>query len=113
MNVAPHAGPIDDLAQQQRPAVAELRHEIAELVAGVGHGQRVGAGRRAIAGQRLQTFVRGQRRRVQSQRLGQSFVEPDQRRAGHRHRLHAGVENVRQARVAVVEVNSLERRLSG
>ncbi len=30
-----------DLADRQRPPVAELRYEIAELVAGIGHGQRL------------------------------------------------------------------------
>ncbi len=34
---------VQDLAEEDRPTVAELRHEVAELVAGIGHGQRVRA----------------------------------------------------------------------
>jgi hypothetical protein len=39
-DVAPPALAVDHLAQQQRPAVAQLRREAAELVAGVGLGDR-------------------------------------------------------------------------
>ena len=39
LDVAAHAVGIDDLAEKNGPAVAELRHEMAELVAGIGHGE--------------------------------------------------------------------------
>ena len=35
-----HAGGVDELAEQERPAVAEAGREAAELVAGVGLGDR-------------------------------------------------------------------------
>ena len=48
LDVAADAVDIDDFAEQDGAAVAELRHEIAELVAGIGHGDRFGAvGQRA------------------------------------------------------------------
>ena len=53
LDVAAHAVAVDDLAEQDRAAVAELRHEMAELVAGIGHRDRLGALGNALAGQDL------------------------------------------------------------
>ena len=38
LDVAKHARPIARLSDQYRPAVAELRHKMAELMPGIGHG---------------------------------------------------------------------------
>ena len=53
LDVAPHARAIDHLAQKDGAAVAELGHEVAELVAGIGERDRLRAHRQAVAGQDL------------------------------------------------------------
>ena len=50
-DVATLAGAVDQLAEQHRAAVAELRREAAELVAGVGLRDRLGAFGQAVAGE--------------------------------------------------------------
>ncbi len=44
LDVAADAVLVDHLAEQDGAAVAQLRHELPELVAGIGHRDRVGAG---------------------------------------------------------------------
>ena len=51
LDVAADAVGVDDFAEQDGAAVAELRHEMAELVAGIGHRDRVGAVGHAFAGE--------------------------------------------------------------
>src|ERR1700733_11668918 len=51
LDVPADAVDIDDLAEQNGASVAELRHEIAELVAGIGHGDRFGPVRKALSGE--------------------------------------------------------------
>jgi hypothetical protein len=58
-DVAAPALAVDHLAQQQRAAVAQLRREAAELVAGVGLGDRLGAGGHAVAGEQRGARHRG------------------------------------------------------
>ena len=41
---------VDDLAEQDGAAVAELGNEVPELVAGIGHRDRIGAGGQGFAG---------------------------------------------------------------
>ena len=61
---------VDDFAEQDGAAVAELRHEMPELVAGIGHRDRVGPVGNALAGQDLGAF-RGRK---------QVGIEPEMRR---------------------------------
>ena len=49
VQVAAAARRVDDLAEQQRPTVAELRRIATELMAGVGHRDGLGAGRNDVA----------------------------------------------------------------
>ena len=51
LDVAALAVAVDDLAEQERAAVAELGHEVAELVAGVEPGERLGALGHLVAGE--------------------------------------------------------------
>ena len=51
LDIAADAVGIDDLAEQDSAAIAELRHEMAELVAGIGHGDRLGPVGQALPGE--------------------------------------------------------------
>ena len=103
LDVAPHAGAVDDLAQQDGPAVAELRHEVAELVAGIGERDRFGARRDAVAGQHLDALRTGEPRRVEAELAGQRLVQLEQARRRDGRRREPGIEPLRQAGIAVVE----------
>ncbi len=56
LDVPADAVAIDHLAQQDRPAVAELRDEHAELVARIGHRERIGAAQGCVASQHGDAF---------------------------------------------------------
>ncbi|ODS95281.1 MAG: hypothetical protein ABS56_16350 [Lautropia sp. SCN 69-89] len=94
---------IDDLAQQQCPAVAELWREAAELVAGVGLRDRLGPFGQHVAGEQCCPFRTGERRRIQPQLVGQRCVQVQQLRCRHGIGLPGDVEAGQLARVAVVE----------
>ena len=81
LDVAPHARAIDHLAQQDGAAIAELRHEVAELVAGIGERDRLGAGGEAVAGQDLDGLRRRQHVGIEAELAGQRLVDLDQARA--------------------------------
>ncbi len=61
---------VDDLAQQDRAAVAQLRHEVAELVAGVGQRNRLRAFGDPIAGEDLDTLGRCVEPRIERRAAG-------------------------------------------
>src|SRR6185437_3750139 len=50
LDIAAHTVGVDDLAEQDGAAVTELRHEMTELMAGIGHRDRIGAFREPFAG---------------------------------------------------------------
>ena len=102
LDVAAHARDVDDLAQQYGTAVAQLGHEVAELVAGIGQRDRLRTFGHAIAGQDLDALGRGQEIRVEAQLQRQRAVDPDQLRRGHRRRREPRIEAVGKAGVAVV-----------
>ena len=94
---------VDDLAQQDRAAVAELRHEVAELVAGIGQRDRLGALGQPVAGEDLDALGRRQRVRVEAELRGERPVELGSAAAPRRASAQPGVEPIGQAGVAVVE----------
>ena len=49
LDVTALSAPIDDFTQKDCAAVAELRHEVSELMAGIGHRERLASLRHAIA----------------------------------------------------------------
>ena len=71
VQVAPVARAVDDLAEQQRPAVAEAGLVEAELVARVGLRYGRDPLRQPVAGQQRHPRGRPQRRRVETQLVGQ------------------------------------------
>ena len=93
----------DHLAEQDRPPVPELGHEIAELVPGIGRGERLGALGHAVAGERRDALGAGEPVGIEAEIERQRPVEPDQPRALDGRRREPGVEAGRQAGIAVVE----------
>jgi hypothetical protein len=56
LNIEALAARVQDLPQENRPAIAESGHEAAKLVAGIGHGQRVRSRRHLVAREHGQTL---------------------------------------------------------
>jgi hypothetical protein len=85
-DVAAPAGAIDHLAEQHRPAVAELRREAAELMAGIRLGDRLGAFGNGVAGEESSAGLARQDGGVETELLGQRRVEEQRlrRRCGLR-----------------------------
>ena len=103
LDVAAHAIGVDDLAEQDRAAIPELRHEMPELVAGIGHCDRVGAVGDALAGQDLGPLRTGEPVRIEPEMDRKRPIQLDQPRRGHRRRRDAGEEIVRQRGIGVLE----------
>ena len=60
MNIAPLAVAVQDIAKEDCAAVAKLGNEIAELMRGVGHRDRLGARRDDVAGKHRRQLIRFQ-----------------------------------------------------
>ena len=103
LDVAADAVLVDDLAEQDGAAVAELGHEMAELVAGIGHRDRVGAVGEALSGEDFGAFRALQQVRIEPEMDGQRPVQLDQPGGGDRGRGHAGEKVRRQRRIGVLE----------
>jgi hypothetical protein len=58
LDIAPFAVVVQDLAEEDCAAIAKLRNEIAELMPGIGHRDRLGARRRNVAGKQRRQLVR-------------------------------------------------------
>ena len=78
LDVAPDAVAADHLAEQHRAAVAELRGEVAELMAGIGAGEGGGAGGHGVAREDRRRLVVRKRRDVDTKLRGQHCVEFDE-----------------------------------
>ena len=71
LDVAADAVRVDDFAEQNGAAIAQLGHKMPELVAGIGHRDRVGALRDALAGENLGAFRAIEQVRIEPQLDGQ------------------------------------------
>ena len=109
LQVAALAAAVDQFTQQDGAAVAKLRHEVAELVAGVGHRQRQRARRNDVAGE----HSGGVGAAGKTQLGGQGVVERQQVRRLHRRGIHALPELSGQLRVGVFEIEMAGAGLSG
>ena len=103
LNVAAHAFGVDHLAEQDGAAVPELRDEMAELVAGIGHRDRIGAVGDPLAGEDLGSLGALEQVRIEAEMDRQRPVQLDQARRGDRGRRHAGEKARRQRRIGVLE----------
>jgi hypothetical protein len=75
LDVAPDAVPPHHLAEQDGAPVAELGHEVAELVPGVGERDRLRAFGHAVAGKDLHAFGAGQFGGIEPEEFGQAGVD--------------------------------------
>ena len=103
LDVAPRAVSPHHLAEQDGAPVAELRHELAELMPGIGEGDRLRTFGHAIAGQDLHTLRADQTVGIEPQALGQLGIHPHEPRRRHGRRVEPRVEALRKARIGVVE----------
>ena len=95
--------------EQDRPAVAELRHPRAELVARVLHRHRLAARQELVAGEVLDELGLARFGRIEVDEPGGVRVERDQVGIGDRRRLDALVKRRGQPGVGVVERQVGER----
>ncbi len=103
LDVAPLPVAPDHLAQQDGAPVAQARREMAELVAGIGQGDRLGTLGHRIAGQHRHALGPGQPGGVEAQRLRQRGVQPHQARCRDRRGVEAREQPFGQPRVGIVE----------
>ncbi len=106
LNITTTSVAVDHFAQEQRPPVAELRREAAELVARVRLGQRHRSLGWLIAGKDPRAFVGIESTGIQPQFFSQLTVELDQPRPRHLRRLPGHVEALKFARIGIVEGES-------
>ena len=103
LDVAANAVLVDDFAEQDRPAVAKLGHEITELMARIGHRDRVGAVWDALSGEDFRALRAVQHVWIEPELDGERPVQLDQPGGGHGGRGHAGEKVRRQRRIGVLE----------
>ena len=103
LDVAADAVGVDHLAEQDGAAVAELRHEMTELVAGIGHRDRVRAVGNALAGEDFGSLRAIQPIRIEAEMDGQRPVQFDQPRRRDRRRRDPREKIGRQRRIGVLE----------
>jgi hypothetical protein len=102
-DVAPPAVAVDDLADQQRPAIAQMRIELPELMPRIGLGNRLRPFRQHVAGEHRRQrgiVLVGQ---IQLQFRRQPVIEEQQYRFPYRRRLARFVEARQVAGIGVVE----------
>ena len=73
LDIAPLAVAVQNLAKEDCAAVAKLRNEIAELMPGVGHRDRLCARRHDVAGKHGRQLVRFEPSRIDRQFRGERF----------------------------------------
>ncbi len=103
LDVAALAARIDYFAEQESAAVAELRHEVAELMAGVGLGQRLGAGGNVVTGKDLGADGGIKGVRVEAQFAGKGVVQLEESGSRRRSGGGRGVEARKVMGVGVIE----------
>ena len=107
------SGAVAYLAEQDRAPVAELRHEVAELVSGIEHGQRIGTRQQAVAGEVLGEIGARNFRAVEIDQACGVRIEADQIGIGQRGGMQAAVKTVGQAGESVFEIQLIEFFASG
>ena len=96
------------LAQQDGAAVAQLRHVLAELVAGIEHRQRIAARQQTVADEMLGKIGARRFAVIEIDQLRRIGVEAHQIGLGQRRGRKTAVESLRQPRKAVLEIQLIE-----
>ncbi|MNH94069.1 hypothetical protein D3C73_466810 [compost metagenome] len=104
LDIATNTASIHHFAQQDRTAVAELRHETAELVAGISHRKRHRPLWHHVTGKCRRQPIRIGKIGLDAKLFRQSLVEHDQLRPLDRLGINRSVEPVGQTGIGVVEV---------
>ncbi len=104
MDIAAHAIGVDHLAEQDGAAVTELGNEMAELVAGIGHRNRVRPVRNTLAGEDLGSLRAGEPVRIEAEVNSKRPVQLDQSRRSDGRRGDACEKVRRQRRIGIFEV---------
>ena len=94
---------VEDLAEEDRAAIAELRHEVPKLVSSVGERDRLGMLRHTFTGKNLDALRARQPIGVEAKLQRELAIEPHEPRRGNRRRLGTRKEPFREPSVAVVE----------
>ena len=103
LDIAPLAAAVQDLAEEDCAAVAKLGNEMAELMPGICHRDRLGARWDDVAGEHGRQLVRFETSCIDAQFQGERFVERDQVGLRYRRRSEPSGKTLRQAHVAVGE----------
>ena len=103
LDVAADAIGVDHLAEQDGAAVAELRHEMSELMAGIGHRDRLGALGKPFSRENLGPFRAVEPVGIEAKLERQRPVQLDQPRRGDRRGRDPGKEIIRQRRIGILE----------
>jgi len=93
----------NDFAEQDGAAVAQLRNERAELVAGIGLREWFRAFGHPVACQDLDARGAGECNRIEAETAGEFDVELDELRGSNRRRAEADVVARLKARVSIIE----------
>src|SRR6185436_15735589 len=105
----PHAINIDELTQKNGTAITKLRNEGSELVAGIGHGERLTRLWHPVAREDRNAFFRLEHFGIKPKAPGKCFVHPDEARCGDGRGWQTRKQALRQARVAVIEGKGVRR----
>ena len=103
LNVATYTIPIDQLAQENCPTVAQPGHPAPKLKSRIRHGQWLGTLRHSIPSEHFDALGCDQELGVESELAREALVQTDQARLGHRGWRQAREETLGKSRVAVVE----------
>ena len=103
MHVNENAVRAGNLAQQEGAPVSQLRVEMAELVTGIRHGDRLGTLGDVVTGKDSRTIVCVQGGEGWPECLAKCLVENDQARVRDRRGRCPGVKVITEVDVAVVE----------
>ena len=101
--VAADAVPSDDFAKQNGPPIAQLRHPVSELEAGVRHGQRLGVLRYLISTEHGDALRRAERHGIETKFVRQRLIELHELGVGDGCWRHVREKALRESRVAVLE----------
>jgi hypothetical protein len=103
LDVAAHAGAVDDLAKKNGASITELRDESPELVASISHGERLATPGHQVTREHLHTLGRDKPFWIEPEVQGELCIQADQTRCGDRRGLKTGEKTIRQPRVAVIK----------